>query len=72
MGPPTTFDAEEAPAVVASVFGERRTEVVAWDAPLVRIDDEKQSASICSVTSSRTTLQNAFPSPFYSRSEVAS
>lgn len=33
----TTFDAEEAPAIVASVFGE--VEVDAWDAPLVRMPD---------------------------------
>jgi SAM-dependent methyltransferase len=34
---PSTFDAEEAPAIVASVFGE--VEVDAWDAPLVHLPD---------------------------------
>jgi SAM-dependent methyltransferase len=34
---PTTFDAEEAPTIVASVFGE--VEVDAWDAPLVHLPD---------------------------------
>jgi SAM-dependent methyltransferase len=33
----STFDAEEAPAIVGSVFGE--VEVDAWDAPLVRLPD---------------------------------
>jgi SAM-dependent methyltransferase len=34
---PSTFDAEEAPTIVASVFGE--VEVDAWDAPLVHLPD---------------------------------
>jgi SAM-dependent methyltransferase len=34
---PSTFDAEAAPAIVQSVFGE--VEVDAWDAPLVRLPD---------------------------------
>jgi SAM-dependent methyltransferase len=34
---PSTFDAEEAPAIVASVFGE--VEVDAWDAPLAHLPD---------------------------------
>jgi SAM-dependent methyltransferase len=34
---PSTFDAEEAPQIVASVFGE--VDVDAWDAPLVRLPD---------------------------------
>src|SRR5262249_54833255 len=34
---PTSFDAEEAPGIVASVFGE--VDVDAWDAPLVRLPD---------------------------------
>lgn len=36
---PSTFDAEEAPAIVASVFGEVDVEVDAWDAPLVHLPD---------------------------------
>ena len=35
--PQTTFDAEEAPAVVASVFGD--VEVDAWDGPFVHLPD---------------------------------
>jgi SAM-dependent methyltransferase len=31
--PPTTFDAEEAPGLVAAVFGEQAVEVTAWDGP---------------------------------------
>jgi len=34
---PSTFDAEEAPAIVASVFGE--VEVDVWDAPIVHLPD---------------------------------
>ncbi|HMG26189.1 MAG TPA: class I SAM-dependent methyltransferase [Acidimicrobiia bacterium] len=34
---PTSFDAEEAPGIVASVFGE--VDVDAWDAPLVHLPD---------------------------------
>jgi SAM-dependent methyltransferase len=34
---PSSFDAEEAPEIVASVFG--RVDVDAWDAPLVRLPD---------------------------------
>jgi len=37
--PPTTFDAEEAPDLVASVFGEDAIEVVSWDGPLLRLPD---------------------------------
>jgi SAM-dependent methyltransferase len=35
---PSTFDAEEAPQIVASVFGD--VEVDAWDAPLVHLPDQ--------------------------------
>jgi SAM-dependent methyltransferase len=35
--PPSSFDAEDGPALVASVFG--RVEVQRWDAPLVRLPD---------------------------------
>jgi SAM-dependent methyltransferase len=35
--PPSGFDAEDAPGLVASVFG--RAEVERWDAPLVRLPD---------------------------------
>ena len=37
--PPTSFDAEEAPELVASVFGKSSIEVITWDAPLVRLHD---------------------------------
>jgi SAM-dependent methyltransferase len=37
--PRTTFDAEEAPAVVESVFGGRNVEVEPWDARLVELAD---------------------------------
>ena len=37
--PPTTFDAEEAPQIVAAVFGEDAVEVTTWDAPLLRLPD---------------------------------
>jgi hypothetical protein len=35
--PPSRFDAEDAPGLVASVFG--RVQVERWDAPLVRLPD---------------------------------
>jgi SAM-dependent methyltransferase len=35
--PPSSFDAEDAPGLVASVFGQVRVEH--WDAPLVRLPD---------------------------------
>jgi SAM-dependent methyltransferase len=35
--PPSSFDAEDAPALVASVFGQ--VQVERWDAPLVRLPD---------------------------------
>jgi SAM-dependent methyltransferase len=37
---PTTFDAEDAPALVAEVFGE--VEVEAWDKPLVELADREE------------------------------
>lgn len=39
--PPTSFDAEEAPELVASVFGKSSIEVITWDAPLVRLEDRE-------------------------------
>lgn len=41
LGPPsvTSFDAEEAAYLVASVFGAGAVEVERWDAPLVRLPD---------------------------------
>lgn len=39
--PATTLDAEEAPAIVASVFGTSTLEVVRWDAPFVHRADER-------------------------------
>ncbi len=43
--PPTPFDAEEAPAIVASVFG--KVEVVSWDAPLILLPDRKAVEAYC-------------------------
>lgn len=37
--PPTTFDAEEAPELVAAVFGKQAVEVISWDGPLLRLPD---------------------------------
>ncbi len=42
---PTTFDAEEAPAIVAGVFGE--VDVVSWDAPLVVLPDREAVLAFC-------------------------
>ena len=42
--PPTSFDAEEAPELVASVFGKSSIEVITWDAPLVRLQDREAVA----------------------------
>ena len=35
--PPTTFDAEEAPDLVAGVFGDDAVEVISWDRPLLQL-----------------------------------
>jgi SAM-dependent methyltransferase len=43
--PPSPFDAEEAPAIVASVFGE--VEVDAWDGPLTRLPDREAVERYC-------------------------
>ncbi len=37
--PPSTFDAEEAPQIVASVFGARAVEVESWDGPFMVLPD---------------------------------
>ena len=37
--PPTTFDAEEAPDLVADVFGTEAVTVIGWDGPLLRLPD---------------------------------
>jgi len=37
--PATTFDAEEAPDIVASVFGAGAVQLDRWDAPLLRLPD---------------------------------
>lgn len=37
--PATTFDAEEAPDIVAGVFGHASTAVVSWDGPFVELRD---------------------------------
>jgi SAM-dependent methyltransferase len=38
--PPTTFDAEEAPDLVADVFGKDAVDVITWDGPLLRLPDQ--------------------------------
>ena len=43
--PPSTFDAEEAQALVGSVFD--AVEVVSWDAPLTRLEDRAAVAAYC-------------------------
>lgn len=43
--PPTPFDAEEAPAVVASVFGD--VEVDAWDGPFTVLPDRDAVLGYC-------------------------
>jgi SAM-dependent methyltransferase len=39
--PPTTFDAEEVPDVVAAVFGKEALEVISWDGPLLKLPDQE-------------------------------
>lgn len=39
--PATTFDAEEAPDLVAAVFGQPAVEVISWDGPLLRLPDSE-------------------------------
>jgi SAM-dependent methyltransferase len=39
--PPTTFDAEEAPDLVAAVFGKGAVEVISWDGPLLHLPDRE-------------------------------
>jgi hypothetical protein len=39
--PPTIFDAEDAPQLVATVFGDDAVEVTSWDAPLLRLPDQE-------------------------------
>ncbi|MGH7921851.1 MAG: class I SAM-dependent methyltransferase, partial [Candidatus Dormibacteraceae bacterium] len=43
--PATTFDAEEAPEIVASVFGGAATSVVRWDGPFVQLGDNAALAT---------------------------
>jgi len=43
--PRTPFDAEEAPDVVAEVFGGSNIEVERWDAPLVQLSDRGEVAA---------------------------
>jgi SAM-dependent methyltransferase len=43
--PPTPFDAEEAPAIVESVFGD--VEVVSWDGPFTRLPDRDAVVRYC-------------------------
>lgn len=43
--PATTFDAEEAPEIVASVFGAAATSVVGWDGPFVELRDRAALAA---------------------------
>ncbi|MBM7784979.1 class I SAM-dependent methyltransferase [Tenggerimyces flavus] len=42
---PSTFDAEEAPAVVASVFGSEAVQVEAWDGPFMVLPDRAAVAT---------------------------
>lgn len=42
---PTTFDAEEAPEIVAGVFG--TVDVVSWDGPLVTLPDREAVLAFC-------------------------
>jgi SAM-dependent methyltransferase len=39
--PPTTFDAEDAPDLVADVFGKDAVNVISWDGPLLRLPDRE-------------------------------
>jgi SAM-dependent methyltransferase len=39
--PPTTFDAEDAPSLVAAVFGDDALEVISWDGPLLRLPNDE-------------------------------
>ncbi len=43
--PATTFDAEDAPTIVASVFGGDAIEVEAWDGPFIVLPDQAAVAS---------------------------
>lgn len=43
--PPSTFDAEEAPAIVASVFGPGTVEVEPWDGPFMVLPDRAAVAT---------------------------
>ncbi len=43
--PATTFDAEEAPGIVASVFGAAATSVVSWDGPFIELRDQAALAA---------------------------
>jgi SAM-dependent methyltransferase len=43
--PPSTFDAEEAPEIVASVFGSTAVEVEAWDGPFMVLPDRAAVAT---------------------------
>lgn len=50
--PRTTFDAEEAPGIVAEVFGAAHVETERWDAPMVLLADRKEVA-VCPATCCR-------------------
>jgi SAM-dependent methyltransferase len=39
--PPTTFDAEEAPQLVAAIFGDDAVDVTTWDGPLLQLPDHQ-------------------------------
>ncbi|WP_084678759.1 class I SAM-dependent methyltransferase [Actinopolymorpha alba] len=43
--PPSTFDAEEAPEIVASVFGSGAVEVESWDGPIMVLPDRAAVAT---------------------------
>lgn len=42
---PSTFDAEEAPEIVASVFGSEAVEVESWDGPFMVLPDRAAVAT---------------------------
>jgi SAM-dependent methyltransferase len=43
--PPTSFDAESAPAIAATIFGAVHVEVDRWDAPMVELHDRDEVAA---------------------------
>ena len=50
--PTTTFDAEEAPEIVAAVFGGATVDVERWDEPMVRLADRDEVKAYRAATTS--------------------